>query len=107
MLPQGRWPGVNKDFFEYAKYSGIGISWVLGTAAYMYLGYVGGNALDRRLGTTPIFLMVCILLAMGLSLQSLAATVAALMRSESKLPGESGLKRPEESDGKRGGPPQG
>jgi hypothetical protein len=75
---QRRLRRLNKGLYQFAKYSGIGLSWVLTTAAYLYLGYTAGNWVDVRLRTTPAFLLVGTILAMLLSLWTLVAEVRAL-----------------------------
>ena len=75
-----------KGYFEYAKYGSIGISWVLSTSIYFYLGYKGGAYLDARFGTTPIFLVVGLLAGMGLSIKTLIGTILAVL--DGSRPGE-------------------
>jgi ATP synthase protein I len=75
---------VDKGYYEYAKYGSIGVAWAVSTALYLYLGYAGGTWLDEKWGTTPVFLIAGLLLALTLSLQSLAATVRALAKEMSR-----------------------
>jgi len=66
---------------DYARYGSIGISWVLTTAVYLYLGYRGGQWLDTRLGTAPIFVVVGMVVAIGLSLLTLTKELMTLEKS--------------------------
>lgn len=63
---------------DYAKYGTIGISWVLSTAVYLYLGYRGGRWADARFDTAPIFMVMGIVAAAGMSLLSLTKELLAL-----------------------------
>jgi membrane protein DedA with SNARE-associated domain len=63
---------------KYIRYSSIGITWVLSTIVYMYLGYVGGNRLDQSLGTAPVFFVFGILAGAALSFVSLILKVRRL-----------------------------
>lgn len=71
---------MDKGYFDFAKYGSIGISWVLSTSIYLYLGYKGGTYLDSKLGSAPIFLLLGLLLAIGLSVGSLIGEIVALTR---------------------------
>ncbi len=64
--------------FEYAKHGSIGISWVLTSIIYFYLGYKGGSYLDARLGSSPAFLLVGLIGAMALSIRSMVSLVLAI-----------------------------
>lgn len=63
---------------DFARYGSLGISWVLTTAVYLFLGYRGGQWLDERLGTGPIFLILGMILGAGLSLMTLTKELLAL-----------------------------
>lgn len=65
---------------SYIYYSNIGITWVLSTAVYVYLGYVGGARLDQLLGTAPVFFVCGILVGAALSFVSLIITVQRLSK---------------------------
>lgn len=66
---------------EYGKYASLGISLVVTTAVYLFLGYRAGVWLDDRWGTEPVFLLVGIVLGMVLSVVSLVKELFALERS--------------------------
>ena len=66
---------------DYARYGSIGISWVLTTAVYLYLGYRAGQWLDNRFGTAPVFFVLGMVMAIGLSLLTLTKDVMALDRA--------------------------
>lgn len=63
---------------QYGKYATIGISWVVTTAVYLFLGYRVGNWLDARWGTAPIFFVVGLLFGMILSVMTLVKELLAL-----------------------------
>lgn len=71
-------------FGDYARYASLGISLVVTTAIYLYLGYRGGLWLDRRFGTEPVFFVLGIVLGMILSLVSFAKELLALARDRRK-----------------------
>lgn len=73
----------NRGYFDYAKYGSIGISWVLATSIYFYLGYKGGTYLDARLNSAPIFLLIGLLGAVALSLRMLISDIIEMV-SKSK-----------------------
>lgn len=66
---------------DYGRYGSIGISLVLTTAVYIYLGYRAGTWLDERSQTAPVFMVLGIVLGMVLSMLSLVKEVMALQRS--------------------------
>ncbi|MBO8142653.1 MAG: AtpZ/AtpI family protein [Firmicutes bacterium] len=65
---------------DYGRYASLGISWVLATAVYLYLGYRAGRWLDGRLGSEPVFFVLGIVLGMVLSMLSLVKEVVALQQ---------------------------
>lgn len=72
----------NKGYFEYAKYGSIGISWVLTTSIYFYLGFKGGTYLDARFNSAPIFLLLGLLGGMALSLKTLIGNILEIIGSK-------------------------
>lgn len=66
---------------EYGRYGSIGISLVLTTAVYIYLGYRAGTWADERWQTAPVGMVLGIVLGMVLSMLSLVKEVMALQRS--------------------------
>lgn len=75
---------------DYARYGSIGISWVLTTAVYLYLGYRAGQWLDNRFGTAPVFFVLGMVMAIGLSLLTLTKDVMALDRALRRARGSDG-----------------
>lgn len=63
---------------DFTKYGSLGISWVLTTAIYLYLGFRGGQWLDGRLGTGPVFLVLGLVLGTAMSLMTLTKDLLAL-----------------------------
>lgn len=64
---------------EYTEYGSIGIAWVAGTLVYVLVFRWAGQWLDQRLGTEPIFFVIGLLTAIGLSFWWL---IERLMRIE-------------------------
>lgn len=75
---------MDRGFHEYGKYGSIGISWVLTTSVYLYLGFKGGVYLDEKLKSAPFFLIAGLLLGIGLSLRSLIVELLAITAELSK-----------------------
>lgn len=65
---------------EYSKYASLGISLVLTTAVYLFLGYRAGIWLDARWETAPTFMVVGIVLGMVLSVVSLVKELLVLTK---------------------------
>ena len=72
-----------KSYWDFARYGSIGISWVLSTSIYFYLGYKAGIYLDARLGSAPLFLLAGLLGAMALSMRALIVEISAIIRGTS------------------------
>lgn len=72
-----------KGYWDFARYGSIGISWVLTSSIYFYLGYKGGTYVDGRLGSEPWFLVLGLLLAMALSLKTLISEIMAIIERSS------------------------
>jgi len=71
---------LRKDFYAYARYGSIGISFVLAVCIYMYGGYAVGLWLDRRWHTQPLLTVCGLVLAMAMSLRTLFSLVTAADR---------------------------
>lgn len=69
---------------SYVKYASFGISWVLTTCVYLYLGYKGGQWLDARWETEPLFLGVCLLVGLLMSVTTLVKELLALTDADTK-----------------------
>lgn len=66
---------------EYTEYGTIGIAWVAGTVVYIYIFRWVGQWLDQRLGTEPIFLVLGLIAAVGLSFWWLIDRLTSIERS--------------------------
>ncbi len=66
------------------KYINFGISFGLTMAITMYLLYRGGQWLDARLGTYPVFMMIGILLAVGAVFKRLMADLKIMNQEDRK-----------------------
>ena len=85
---------------EYGKYASLGISLVLTTAVYLFLGYRAGTWLDGRWGTEPTFLIVGIVLGMILSVVSMVKELMMLERSRT-APGRKDVTDPSARDSEK------
>ncbi|KKM10843.1 hypothetical protein SY88_11960 [Clostridiales bacterium PH28_bin88] len=56
---------------EYARYANFAFSFGVTMAASLFLGYYGGNWLDTKLGTSPLLMVVGLLLGVAASFYSL------------------------------------
>lgn len=62
---------------DYGKYASLGISIVLTTAVYFFLGFKAGTWLDETWDTEPIFLIIGIVLALIMSIVTLVKELMA------------------------------
>lgn len=77
---------MSKGYVDFAKYGSIGISWVITTSVYLYLGYKGGTYLDNKFESAPIFMLVGLVAGIGLSFVSLMKEIVALTKHTSQKP---------------------
>lgn len=68
------------------KYVNIGLSFGITSAVAIYLGYLGGAWVDARLETHPIFMLVCVVLAIVVSFRVLIRDVLGVEDDELKTP---------------------
>lgn len=78
---------MKKEYWSYARYANFAISFGITMAISIFLGYFGGDWLDRQLGTRPVFLVVGILLGVALSFKMLLTELTSLQKMEN-LPGD-------------------
>lgn len=71
---------LGKYFGDYARYGSMGISWVLLTLAFLYVGYRGGSWLDGRLGLYPVCTVLGVVAGVVLSVVLLIKQVVELER---------------------------
>lgn len=83
---------MDKGVFDYARYGSIGISWVVSSVIYVYLGFRAGGWLDQRFGTAPLFLAGGLVAAIALSFWSLLEQLLRLER------GRQGKRPPKKDD---------
>ena len=70
--------GEENRYLNLARYANFAFSFGTTMAASLLLGYLGGNWLDKKLGTPPIFLLVGVLSGVALSFYSLFHELSAL-----------------------------
>lgn len=72
---------------SFWKYAGLAFSFAFTLAAGMYLGFLMGQFLDRRLGTSPWLMLVGIFLGVGAAFRGL---IRELMRGFQDTGGNGG-----------------
>ncbi len=72
----------NKDYFNYARYTNFAFSFGATSIVSMLLGFFGGQWIDNKLGTFPIFLIVGIFLGIALTFKSLMTELKMLNKQE-------------------------
>lgn len=78
---------MKRGLTDWTHYGGIGLSWVFLTAMLLYAGYRGGQWLDARWQTEPIFLVVGLMVAVVLSLVTLVQEIRAVSTAFGRRPG--------------------
>lgn len=73
-----------RPYWDYAKYANMAFSFGVTMVAGILLGLYGGGWLDRRLGTSPFFLLAGVLLGVGVGFRSIISELRVL---EKKVPG--------------------
>lgn len=69
---------MSKEIWKYAKYANFALSFGTTMLVSIFLGYYGGNWLDKKFGTSPIFLVIGLLLGTGLAFYSMIKELQAL-----------------------------
>jgi F0F1-type ATP synthase assembly protein I len=73
---------VKKDYFNYARYANFALSFGVTSIAAMLLCFFGGQWLDKKLGTSPAFLLIGIFLGIAVTFKSLMTELKILNKSE-------------------------
>ncbi|QGP91767.1 Putative F0F1-ATPase subunit Ca2+/Mg2+ transporter [Neomoorella glycerini] len=73
-----------RHFWDYARYANMAFSFGVTMIAGTLLGLYGGGWLDRRLGTSPLFLLAGVLLGIGVGFRSVLSELRVL---EKEAPG--------------------
>jgi len=68
---------VDESDGSLAKYAGIGIQFAVSLIAFLF----GGQWLDRKLGTSPVFLMIGVFVGSGAAFYSMYRKLMADQRS--------------------------
>jgi len=67
---------------DYARYGNFAVSFGVTLVVSLLLGFWGGSWLDNRFGTSPVFLIVGILLGVFVSFKSLLTELQVLINTE-------------------------
>ncbi|MEW6661867.1 MAG: AtpZ/AtpI family protein [Bacillota bacterium] len=67
-----------KKLADYTRYTSLALSFGILMAGSLYLGYLGGDWLDRKLGTFPFFLVIGLVLAATYALFSMVTRLRSL-----------------------------
>ena len=62
---------MKKDYVTYARYANMAMSFGVTMAVSVFLGFWGGNWLDRRFGTGPWLMVAGLLLGVGIAFKNL------------------------------------
>lgn len=73
-----------QPYWQYAKYANLALSLGLTMAAAIFLGYWGGNWMDKKLGTAPWLMLLGMLAGIGVGFRSILSELKAL---EKEVPG--------------------
>ncbi|WP_258358842.1 AtpZ/AtpI family protein [Moorella sulfitireducens] len=73
-----------RDYWDYARYANMAFSFGVTMTAAILLGLYGGLWLDRRWGTSPLFLLLGVFLGIGVAFRSILSELRVL---EKKAPG--------------------
>ncbi len=68
-----------KRWLKYARYINLAFSFGISMILTMLLGIFGGDWLDRRLGTSPLFLLLGIFLSVGAGFYNLWSELSKLV----------------------------
>ncbi|NLI69397.1 MAG: AtpZ/AtpI family protein [Firmicutes bacterium] len=72
-----------QNWLRYGRYINLALSFGIMMVVSLFLGLYGGDWLDRRLGTSPIFMILGIFLGVGIGFYSLFAELEGLMKQKS------------------------
>lgn len=76
---------MKKNYLNYARYVNFAFSFGTTSVVSMLLGFFGGQWLDKKFGTTPIFILVGVFLGIGLTFKSLVTELKILNKIEENL----------------------
>ncbi|NLA25941.1 MAG: AtpZ/AtpI family protein [Firmicutes bacterium] len=71
-----------KNWTKYARYLNLAFSIGISMTLAILLGVFGGDWLDRRMGTSPLFLLLCIFLGIGAGFYNLWSELSKLAEIE-------------------------
>lgn len=71
-----------QNWLRYGRYINLALSFGIMMVVSLFLGLYGGEWLDRRLGTSPIFMILGIFLGVGIGFYSLFAELEGLMKKK-------------------------
>lgn len=76
-----------KSWIKYLRYLNLALSFGISMVLTILLGVYGGDWLDRRLGTSPVFLLLGIFLGIGAGFYNLWSELSKLneVNKEKKL----------------------
>lgn len=72
----------DKSYLKYVRYMNFAISFGVSSIVSMLLGYAGGTWLDNKLGTTPVFMLIGLLLGIATTFLILAKEIDVLDKLE-------------------------
>lgn len=73
-----------KSWIKYLRYLNLALSFGISMVLTILLGVYGGDWLDRRLGTSPVFLLLGIFLGIGAGFYNLWSELSKLIEVNKK-----------------------
>lgn len=67
-----------RQYWDYARFANLAFSFGVTMTAAILLGLYGGMWLDRRLGTSPLFLVAGVLAGVGVGFRSILSELRIL-----------------------------
>ncbi|MBI2914331.1 MAG: AtpZ/AtpI family protein [Firmicutes bacterium] len=69
---------MGRNYLDYLRYGNIALSWGITTVVLLAAGVYGGYLLDRKLQSSPLFLIFGSFVAIGISFKSLITEILVL-----------------------------
>ena len=73
-----------QSWLRYGRYINLALSFGITMTGILLLGLFGGEWLDRRLGTSPIFMILGVIFGVAIGFYSLFAELTGLMKGKPK-----------------------
>ncbi|WP_406677256.1 AtpZ/AtpI family protein [Neomoorella carbonis] len=74
-----------RHYWDYARFANMAFSFGVTMTAAILLGLYGGAWLDRRLGTSPLFLLAGVFLGVGVGFRSILSELRVLEKEAPEI----------------------